>query len=182
LTDTSQSTLALTGIYCGLRVNVSAVSGLVPKAASAVGQTGYTITRDQTQGVIFDIVSIAGAENVPDPANVAVSVEYSQDDIAGEIDLDVHYVDIPQDSQLQVESSERQFLIERQAIRGSSLIGKRGIALGALTASLDLKLWVPDPAELKATSRLAMSFSKIEGSNGSVKKVLLQKIQVDLAR
>jgi hypothetical protein len=73
-------------------------------------------------------------------------------------------------------------LIERQAIRGSSLIGKRGIDLGALIASLDLKLWVPDPAELKATSRLAMSFSKIEGSNGSVKKVLLQKIQVDLAR
>jgi hypothetical protein len=182
MSNTDDTQLTLTGIYSGLKLNMSALSGLVSKAATATGQTGYKISRDKTSGgVSFDVVSVAGAENVPEPANFILSVEYSQSEIAGEIDLEVRYADIPSGSELQVESSEPKFSITRQQIHGSSLIGKQGTDLGTLTASLELKLWVVDPAVLKATSRLTMSFSKIEDGSGPVKKILLQKIQVDLA-
>lgn len=178
-----ETSLVLTGVYSGIRMEMAGTSGLVITSAAVTALTGYGIaTKKTSDDKPFTVLSVASTQDAPDPANLVVASQYTQTVSLAEVDLEVRYTDIPADSQLQVEATESTFAISRQPISGTSLIGSSGKDLEAFSMDLTLNLWVAHPDTLKSKSALTLSLSKIEGGNGGpVKKVLLQKIQINLS-
>ena len=116
------------------------------------------------------------------PPSLVISVYYTQDITVGELDLDVKFTDIPNGTSMQIQCSAPGLSIAKQPISGSSLIGSSSMNQGPFKASIDINLWVINPNAIIKTSSLTMSMSKIESKGqGPVKKVLLEKIQINLS-
>ena len=178
----SDTAMTLTGVYSGLKINMTGSSGTSATAAAASAQTGYKITSEETtDGKTYNVISVAGTSGVQDPPSVVVTVDYSQESGYDEVDLDVKYTDIPAGTSLQVECSQAKFNISKQGISGSSLVGSIGKDLGPFDSSIDIRLWITQPNSIKSSSALTLSMSKLEGSGGPVKKVLLEKAVVKLS-
>lgn len=179
----TDTTMTLTGVYSGSKMEVAGSSGTISTATAATAQTGYRIaTAETAEGKAYSIVSVVGEAGVTEPPSVVVAVTYSQKIQSAEIDLDVRYTNIPAGTSLQVACSETTFNISKQEISGSSLIGSSGKELGAFETSIDIRLWITRPDLIAKNSALTLSMSKIGGDNGGpVKKVLLEKIVVNLS-
>ena len=184
--DTMQAAdtaMQLTGVHSGLKIEASGQSGTLSGSSSVSGQNGYKVAlKKSTEGVPYVELTVATKEDVADPPTLIVSVQYQQTIEIPEVDLDVRYNSIPQDTQMQVACSETQFSIARQGISGSGLVGASGKDLGTFSSSIDLLLWIPRPGDLVSASSVSVNMSKIDsGTDGPVKKVLLQKFVLNLA-
>jgi len=179
-TDTS---LALTGVYSGLRIEASGSAGTLAARAGVSARTGYRIaTVEDGDGRSHTAVTVEGEEGVADPPTLVVTADYAQQTAIAEVDLDMRYADIPQGTSLEVVCSEPVFDISRQAIAGTGLAGSSGRELGAFAMSIEVRLWMPSPAQILPSSEVTLSLSRIEGGTGKpVKKVLLQKLAINLS-
>lgn len=180
----SDTSMTLTGVRSGLRIDAQGTSGTLSAGSSVSAVTGYAIAAKETnEGLSYDVVSVVADRQAQEPPTLAISVDYSQSVAISEVDLDLRYTDIPDGTSVQVACSETEFDISKQPISGSSLIGSSGKGLGAFDSSIDLRLWITRPDALKTGASLTLSMSKIDGGDGGpVKKVLLQKIALNLAQ
>lgn len=179
-TDTS---LALTGVYSGLKIAASGSSGILAVGSSLSARAGYGIAQllDSEERPYIQ-VTVESEKDATDPPALVLSVDYAQQIEIPEVDLDVRYTDIPQGTQLEVTSTEATFHISRQQISGTGLVGSSGKNLEAFTMALEARLWIPDATQIKPTSAITLSLSKIQGGSGKpVKKVLLQKLALKLS-
>lgn len=179
-TDTS---LALTGVYSGLRIEAAGSSGTLATASSVSARAGYKITTlTDSEERPYTQVTVDGEKDVTDPPALVLTADYAQQIEIPEVDLDVRYTDIPQGTSLEVTSTEATFHISRQQISGTGLIGSSGKNLEAFSMSLEARLWITDPDQIRPTSAVTLSLSKIQGGSGKpVKKVLLQKLALKLS-
>ncbi len=177
------SSMTLTGTYSGLMMNMSGNSGTIAVAAAATARIGYMITTNETgEGKSYNLVTVDSEAGVSNPPSLVISVYYTQDITVGELDLDVKFTDIPNGTSMQIQCSAPGLSIAKQPISGSSLIGSSSMNQGPFKASIDINLWVINPNAIIKTSSLTMSMSKIESKGqGPVKKVLLEKIQINLS-
>jgi hypothetical protein len=178
--DTS---LVLTGLRSGLMLGMSAASGLLRIKSEISALTGYGLeTKTGSDKVPFTVVTLASDKNLGDLPALKLSATYTQDIKIDEVDLDLRFNAIPKGTEVELDSSEQALRIPRQPISGQGVVGSPGIDLGTFSSDLDLSLWVTDPDGLTKSSTLELSFSKIDGSGGGpVKKVLLQKIVINLS-
>jgi hypothetical protein len=178
--DTS---LVLTGLRSSLVLGMSAVSGLLRIKSDTSAMAGYGLeTKTGSDKVPYTVVTLGSQKNPVDPPALKLSAIYTQDIDLDEVDLDLRFTAIPEGTSVELDSSEQALRIPRQAISGKGLVGSPGIDLGTFSSDLDLSLWVKDPDGLTTSSALELSFSKIESSSGGpVKKVLLQKIVLNLS-
>ncbi|QJI28372.1 hypothetical protein HKK55_06480 [Pseudomonas sp. ADAK18] len=181
MADTS---FAVTGIYSGLQIAATGTGGLVSVASTVSAQTGYAIARQMTSdGTPYAVLTAANTQPATDPASLVVGAHYEQTVTYDELDLEVRYTDIPAGTQVSVEATNSKLAISRQAINGTSLVGTQSENQEAFTMDLSLSLWVTSPDTLKKTSAVTLSLSSIaSGSGGPVKKVLLQKVQINLSK
>jgi hypothetical protein len=179
-TDTS---LALTGVYSGLKIDAAASSGTLAASAAVTARTGYRIAKAvDNEGNSYIIVTVDDEKDVLDPPTLVFASDYAQQIEIAEVDLDIRYTDVPQGTALQVACSETGFDISRQTISGTGLVGSSGKDLGAFSTSIEVRLWLPPAAALKPSSALTLNISKIQGGVGKpVKKVLLQKLAINLS-
>lgn len=178
--DTS---FAVTGIYSGLQVAATVTGGLVKASSAVSATTGYTIDRKLTSdGTAYTVLSATNTQPATDPASLIVGAHYGQTVEFSELDLEVRYTDIPAGTQLLVKASNDKLSIARKAINGNGLQGSQSTDQGPFDMDLTLSLWVISPEQLKSTSAVTLSLSSIDGSSGGpVKKILLQKVQINLS-
>ena len=149
----SDTSMALTGTYSGLHMNLYGNAGTIAVNAGATARIGYQITTNQTgEGVVYSIVSVASETEVTDPPTLIVSSYYTQSAEYDEVDLDVKFTDIPNGTLLQVYCSTPSFNISKQPISGSGLIGSQGMNLGSFNTSIDIRLWVNNPNSIVKSS------------------------------
>lgn len=176
------TSMTLTGVYSGLKLNMTGASGLIASGTAVTANAGYLIARQETQGKAYNVISVVGKTGVSDPPSVVVTCDYAQEESYPEVDLDVRFTDIPNNTFLEVECSQSALSISKQQISGSSKIGSIGTDLGKFESSIALHLWVADPKSIRKTSALTLSISKVaEGGGGPVKPVLLEKFALNLA-
>lgn len=178
-----KTSLAVTGIYSGLKLSATGTGGLVSASSVVSSKTGYAITQEMTtDGTNYTVLTADNTQGVTDPASLVVSAHYGQTITFSELDLEVRYTDIPAGTELSVDSTNSKLGISRQAVSASGLTGTQSKKQAAFEADLSLNLWVPNADQLKATSVVTLSLSSIDaGSGGPVKKTLLQKFQINLS-
>lgn len=182
MNETPKTSMTLQNLSSGLTMNLTAASGIIRKDTVISALSGYDISKGKdSHGLIFDIVSITGNTQEQDPPSIAIGLYYEQDETVSELDLDINFTDIPDGTETAVECSKPEFNISRQPISGSSLIGSHGDNLEAFEMTVVVKLWIAAPDQLRKTSSLELTMSKIDGtSGGPVKKNVLQKIAINL--
>lgn len=186
----NETTLTLTGLSSGLAVDLSARHGLVSVASRTSALTGYRIeTRtdaDAEDGAglaaqPYPLISFATVMPAEDPPMLEVSASYVQTVAFDEVDLDVRFKSLPKGSAIAVTSSLRALALARRDVSGSSGIAAVGLNLGAFTTDIALRLWVADPDGLTSTSRIDLTFSKIETPEaGPARRTILQRFAVSL--
>jgi hypothetical protein len=184
MTANDGTTMVITGLYSGLTFGFNGTIGLFSRDTVFAGQSGYKISSATTDhGLQYNVVSVATDDAVTDPASVIIGLAYTQDTAFDEVDMDIRYTDIPTGSSLEVESTLAAYRISKQAIHGSSLLGKPGNDLGPINTALTVNLWIPNASQITSKSALTLSMTKIIESvtGGPVKKVLLQQIMTKLA-
>lgn len=180
-TDNATS-MALTGVSSGLSMSSTASSGTIVTNSSIAGQAGYAIESKMTgNGVPYNVITVNGETGKDDPASVVVTVNYVQNESFGEVELEVRWTDIPDGTDMQLESSQSKFDLSKRSIEGSSNYSVTGTDLGSIKAIMATKLWITQPDQLKSTSNFQLSMSHLDGGGGgSVKKVLLEQVVIGL--
>jgi hypothetical protein len=177
----STTSMTLTGVSSGLQMSMMGRAGTISIANTTVaGEVGYAIAEQLDKDKPYSVVTVAGRVDVVDPATVAASVYYTQEEGYDEVDLEARYTDIPNGTMLQVECSNATFNIPKQGIHGTSYVASIGRNVGPIEMSIAVKLWIPESASLKKTAELTLAVVKIESGSGPVKKTLLEKIAIHL--
>jgi len=178
----STTSIMLTGVSSGLQMSMMARAGTMSIVnTTSAGEIGYAITAQVEKEKSYPVVTVAGETDAVDPATVAVSVYYTQQEGYDEVDLEARFTDIPNGTMLQVECSNATFSIPKQGIHGTGYVSSIGRNVGPIEMSIAGSLWLPESASLKKTAALTLALMKIEGGTGPVKKVLLEKITIHLA-
>lgn len=176
-----ETSMALTGVFSGIRLATSGTGGLVSTSMTTAAQTGYGIATGTTStGKVYPVLNVVTQLNPAKLADLTVMVHYAQTVAIAELDLDIRYTDMPEGTEIELDSTVAAFSLPKQAIKGSGLIGPSVPNREPFEMNLALGLWVQAPDKLAKTSHLTLSFSKIEDGNGPVKKVVLEQLQLNL--
>ncbi len=180
----NSTSMTLKNVSSGLTMALTGTSGTITSSATVMALTGYDIATEETgQSVSYNVVSVSGKKVVKtEPATVLVAVDYDQTEGFEEVDMDISYVNIPDQTSLEVDSSQSDFSLSKRVIEGTSNIGKSGKDLGPFSASMVIGLWITQPDAITDQSALTLKMSKIEGGDGGpVKKTLLGQIVINLS-
>lgn len=176
-----ETSFAVTGVYSGLHISAAGTGGLLSVTSEISASTGYAISSRKDGAVPYTELTAVNTQPAEDPASLVVTAHYGQLVALDELDMDIHYTDVPANTQVSVDTTNQKLEISRQSIKGTGLIGSASKEQDAFAMDLKLSLWVNNPSGLKATSALVLSFSSISGGDGSpVRKTLLQKIKINL--
>lgn len=177
------TTLVLTGLRSGYRIETAASCGLTRNSISTRALVGYALTTETGKdGLPFLQVSLTSEDVQAEPPVLDLSATYTQNVAYSEVDLDLRFTDLPQGTEVEVACTKTALAIPRQPVEGSSLIGMSGSKLGKFSADLSLRLWLADPDALKSSSSLTLSLSRIEQTpGGDDRKIVLQKIALPLS-
>lgn len=178
-----ETTLVLTGLRSGYRIETAGTCGLLRNSISTRALVGYALTSETGKdGLPFLQVSLTAEDVQAEPPVLELGATYNQTVAFPEVDLDLRFTDLPKGTEVEVACTKTALAIPRQPVEGSSLIGMSGSKLGKFTADLTLRLWLADPAALMASSSLTLSLSRIEQtSGGDDRKIVLQKIVLPLS-
>lgn len=182
-TMSDDTTLVLTGLRSGYRIETAGSCGLMRNSISARALVGYALTTETGKdGLPYLQVSLTGEEVQANPPVLDLAATYTQTVAYPEVDLDLRFTDLPRGTEVEVACTKTALAIPRQPVEGSSLIGMSGSKLGAFKADLVLRLWLADPGALMASSSLTLSLSRIEQTpGGDDRKIVLQKIVLPLS-
>jgi len=180
--ETNETSMTLTGISEGVKVDLSAMLGTTNAIqASTQLNSGYEIvTKTNSAGLTYKTVNIISNED-SDAANFKFSVYYCQEEGLDEVDLELEYKNIPSGSSLAVNASDSHFTISKRAISGTGIEGKQGLNVGPLHMTITASFWFERPDELSSVSTVTLKMISIEDSgSGPAKKTILEQIVVNL--
>lgn len=182
MANDNATSMILKGVSSGVTMALSGNSGTFQTTTSVAAATGFDISSEETgDGVGYNVVSVTQSQDSDTPPSLVIAIEYDQTVGFKEVDMEVRYAAIPDETSLEVVSSQSDFQVSKRPISGGSNVGLSGKKLGAFTADMQIRLWIPEPEGLSSSSTLTLSMSKIvEGTGGPVKKVLLEKIVLNL--
>ncbi len=176
------TSLALTGFHSGLSSTVQTTVGTISGGSYLTGTTGFTVSKeDSDEGKPFDVVSLTGDVEVEDPATITIEALYSQDSKLSELDLDLRWAGIPDDSELSVVSSTGNLNVSRRGFSGTGNYGVPDKPAKPGNTGLKIDIWIKKPHDLTADSALTLKLVSVEaGGGGPVQKTLLEKLVVNL--
>lgn len=177
------TTMTLNGISTGVTVETSGNLGAKTFNSQVSNLSGFKLSKQEmSDGKEATVISVKGSDNVDTPPDYVIDLTYAQSISVSELDLDVNYVDMPEETSVQVECSNPSLSIKRQEISGTHITGEFASNVEPFTTPITISLWFDKPEQIKSTTKIMLTFSAVQESQGGpVQKKILEKVIVNLS-
>ena len=181
-TEELQTTLTLTGLQTGLSSTLQTSSGTISGGLTLTGTNGFAISEATANELVFTVVSLTGDVEVDDPPTVTAISLYTQSEAVSELNLDLRWTQMPEGSEVAVQSSTGKLNVARRSASGTDTYGVIDTDAAAGETVLTIEIWVKNPHALNANSTITMSLVSVEqsGGGGPVRSKTLEKLQLNL--